>query len=277
MGVNFNSIVIIESLKETELDGTSSLKHSLLEYSEKRSFSFEYFKVYNSQEFIGVLTGLASKTGSNYTPIIHLAIHGSKIGLNLIHEEVKWEIVEPIFSQINFKSKNNLVITLAVCYGSYILELFSLNPERAPFFAIIGTKKEIQGNLIDDFFIDFYNILLDTLNFDLAFEINETSKYKSAGIQKMDSVLFIYSVIKNYIFDINNGKKRHDILEIYKSNFNKKADYEIKSQIQNSEDIIKMMVPILRNKLSEYLMADEYPELKNKFNIPSIEKMLYIQ
>src|SRR5690606_18550279 len=84
--------------------------------------------------------------------LIHFEIHGSVNGFQLKNgDDVSWSEVADLCRVINVAIKNQLIVSLATCFGAYITLGIDVR-QRSPFWGFIGPKNAIvQQDVIEDF------------------------------------------------------------------------------------------------------------------------------
>ncbi len=265
---SFNSIYILESLSEVESEMTCNLYSIIENQCKGTSIETGYQKIYDRLHLIKVLNHINELAKNNgVVPILHLAIHGNEKGLVLIEGTITWEELTPYLSELNYITKCNLVITLAVCYGAFIIELLGLNVGRAPFHAIFGPTVLINANLIDSFFQKFYSSLLSTFDINSAVQVAASCAERELPIVIPTANEFIVNALNDFVDDIKSGKKRHSIIRGYMDKHNIPMPYEIKQKIQYPNDLLNELKPTIASVLENYLMTDIYPENRIRFDV----------
>ena len=275
--INFNSIWVIESLPESELKEVNELIEYLKQITDEKNIGFFVVKVTSKEELIYELKRILNFIDRGLSPIIHMAMHGSVDGLTLLKERISWAEIEPYFSEINLKVKNNLLITLAVCYGSHTIDFYKLNTKRAPFFGFIAPKGEINAKVIDDTLKKFYQNFFDIMHASKAFKksVEGINSQDTLNIIIMDSTSFIVPVLKIFVEKIRKGQKRHDLIKAYEKLCNNKMPYELKNKIQYPEDILALLKPEILEILYRYVMVDISPVNYERLRIAEIEKYIF--
>lgn len=170
----FNTIYVIESLSDDEKQTGEMLYNDIIKRSSERTglHHTKLLKLDNKDSFIKAFEIIKDYSIKGFHPFIHFEIHGSKEknGLVLRSEEiVLWKELADLTRQINIVTKNNLVISLATCYGAYFLnEIKILEP--APFCGCVSTTGKLYEDEIINRFTVFFETIYDNMNFDLAVE-----------------------------------------------------------------------------------------------------------
>lgn len=242
----------------------------------------EYISVDSATEFIQIIEKINQEIlEAKIFPHIHLEMHGSEDGLKFKGSQIRltWEIISNQLKKVNGLCGNNLVVTMAVCFGSYFsIELLkSLNEgesSRSPALFIIGPKEEIsQGKLqegfhyfFDDFLMsrnlgDAYNSLLSNANLE--------NDFRMVSCEDMFESLFM-SLVKNWINeDLSNESKVQYRFQRIISNYfidkrrrpNRNEKKEI-FQRMISEDFYQEFINEHRHS---YFWIDKFPENDKRF------------
>jgi hypothetical protein len=168
----FNKIYIIDSLNDNEPQTGKNLFEDLIRRKTTTSDKLysEFIKVSNKHELVKTFLEIEKLVFKGYGPFIHLEVHGSskKNGLVLKSGELfKWEELSFFTRKINVATKNNLVISLATCYGAYFIEQIRLN-DAAPFNGCVVSASKLTVDEVEVRFNSFFDTLLSSFDFDLA-------------------------------------------------------------------------------------------------------------
>lgn len=175
---SFNHIYVIETLYEDEYGQNEqtgkALYRDLLRWSAERHQWLEasYKFVHNSTELFDALTRIkADATTGKIFPLVHIEGHGNQTGLETGKDEtreiLRWETLTAVFREINVATKNNLLLTIATCYGSNIYKGIRIS-ERAPFFGFIAPLAKVSFGEIAEGFNTFFDSIINTSRFDDA-------------------------------------------------------------------------------------------------------------
>jgi len=178
----FNTIYVIESLfDQDEKTGEILFNDTIKRNSERTGlFHTKFLSVTDKTTLIEYLKLINSNSKNQYHPFIHFEIHGSngKDGLVLNSGElVTWNELADETRQINLTTKNNLVISLATCYGAYFCKEMNIL-KAAPFCGCVCATSAIPTIEIIPRFTIFFETLFETLDFDLAItQLNEANNF----------------------------------------------------------------------------------------------------
>lgn len=178
---SFNKIYVIESLKQGEIKTGKNIYNDLIRWKTLNTDPLysEYIEVSNKKSFNETMLYINSKVEKGVLPFIHFEMHGSddKKGLVLNSDElVSWEELGIATRIINISTKNNLIVSLATCYGAFFLSSIDMNKE-APFSCFISTIEEVSTYEIEMDFTAFFETVLSTTDFNLAVaNLNKSNK-----------------------------------------------------------------------------------------------------
>jgi hypothetical protein len=160
--ISYNNVVVIQSLRIGDRPTGKELYDNIIRrYCDLKETIAYYREVGCKSEFDTVLSNLVRAVKNhNNLPILHLEIHGGKVGLELSNGElVSWEELASYLREINIVLKNNLLVTLAVCKGIMLYQAADFY-QPAPFWGIIGPKHKVGDTTLLTDFTEFYSLLL---------------------------------------------------------------------------------------------------------------------
>lgn len=216
----------------------------------------------------------------NSYPHIHLECHGNNDGICLTNKtRLTWHNLASLTTNINGLCKNNLVVSMALCYGGHfnvtlIENLNASKVSRAPAVAIVGPEKVISYGQLQDGFAYFFDTFLTTRNlYEAVKSLNIHSKYEGKyiyhsceGMYKSLAEYFLKSTLQESMMTRNK--------------FNERMNRIIKSyRLQTGRSINKKQIGLLRNRMLEkdtylgileemrntYYWIDQFPENEKRF------------
>lgn len=97
-------------------------------------------------------------------PILHIEAHGSPEGIETTSGELlTWEALKQPLTSINTTCRLNLIVLLAACDGADLGRVVQLT-DRAPVWAIIGPRRPVCDDELEDADRAFYRTLFSTRN-----------------------------------------------------------------------------------------------------------------
>jgi len=164
----FNAIYIIESLAFHDRKTGQELYEDILRYMPYKIpyLKAEFFRVNNRSEFLKLFEDLYGHVKLGQHPFLHFEIHGSTSGLVLNSGELfSWSEVACKLRELNIVTKNNILVSLATCYGAYIYG--SILPSKpSPFYGFIGPWEKVTENDILNSFTKFFEFIKETDDFE---------------------------------------------------------------------------------------------------------------
>ena len=205
----FNSIWIVESLRENDSKTGRKLHEFLHDYSlaNELDLNLNFVTPNSSDDFLGVLTQIkeAVTNDDSLIPLLHIECHGSIDGLWTSSGEcVTWEELRSYLVDINFACRNNLIVNVAACNGIYLIHT-ATKLERAPFWAVIGPDSIVYGVSIEGGFQDFYRTFFETGNANNAIDaLNAT--VDEADFQFVSAIRIFTNAYRKYDADHCHGE-----------------------------------------------------------------------
>jgi len=163
------NIIIIESLtgeRQTGLEIYNDCIKRKIDFGNK-DFIHRYHSVNSKEELVELLKYYIHN--ADYFPggiLLHFEMHGdsAKRGLVLSNGNlVEWEELIDLFREINLKTKNNLFITMATCFGRYLYK--GVDPyKKSPYSGYISASTAIYPDEIIEKYITLFDYLIDNGN-----------------------------------------------------------------------------------------------------------------
>lgn len=200
---SFNKIYILESLDESEIQTGKNIFNDLIRWKTNGNYSLysEYFNINNKVDFDNSFLHIKSDIKRGFYPFIHFEMHGSKRKGGLIlksREQISWQELSKFTRDINITTKNNLIISLATCYGSNFINSIDIN-EVAPFSCCISTLEEITAEEVEVNFMSFFETILSTTDFNLAVDNLNKSNQEHNKYHFFSSEEFLEMILEKLI------------------------------------------------------------------------------
>lgn len=166
-------VVVIESLPDGEIHtGTRLYEDELIPISNRdESFETSFYSVGTIKEFEHAVKDVVRKLSGDELVALHVEAHGGEEkGIRLSSGEyLGWKEFMDLCRILNVKLGGLLIITLAMCYSLPILG--SVEPtKRAPFKAVLLTRRDVTVDEIERGFVTFYSQYRNPLDFFKAIE-----------------------------------------------------------------------------------------------------------
>lgn len=201
-GFQFNKIIIIQSLDDTE-SRTGELLYSFIYDKLEKNYDgigLELVNIEYAAEFQMFMEKLAAETKKGLCPIIHIECHGDEHkGLEFKNgSELSWEELSSELLNLNVATDFNLFLTISACYGLYFIS--QLNPLKpAPTWGVVGPSDTVYPDELLAGFKMFYKCFLETLDFDYASESLSKHKLSKGYWHCQNAESWFIQVAINYV------------------------------------------------------------------------------
>ncbi len=277
---NSNKIYLIESLEGQDKQMASDLfNYTIKPNIDKAIEEAEYIEVKNKDEFLQALNRILDDVKNNGKfPYIHIEAHGDEKGIGLIDDDgIDWPDFTEIIKEINIASRNNLFISMAACYGGYIVstaatELYHNYDPRAPFFGFVGPTETIYPSELESGFKGWFRELLQNRNTKAALlALNKESQYDANfEFNNCEGLFLVVAKKFGSTFIANRMKYMHKepqkYFEFYKDMF--EWTYDRPFAITDFQTIITsndFYTDFLNKKREHFYMIDLYPDNDDRF------------
>ncbi|TCC98448.1 hypothetical protein [Pedobacter hiemivivus] len=232
--LKYNGVVVIQSLPDNEPQtGKQLYDDTIARWCDKYEHGKYFYNPSSKKELLDVLNEVCNNVlKDDLMPILHFELHGFKKGLELKNkEQILWHEFMDHCRLINIRTNNQLIITLASCWGSEIWRMIDIT-KPSPYWGYIGPKEEISsGDLMEDF-SDFYDSLLTEQNLDNAlkklafndrrhkyiylhakgiFEHHIEKNYKGTTINKNETFKRLAKQAKEHYPNLNRAERRNRV------------------------------------------------------------------
>lgn len=161
---SFSHIFIIQSLSPGQESTGTRLHEDLMSHRafHQRTLTITLTKVADRSALISTLDTIHTDVMAHgIRPIVHIECHGDEEGLEMADgSSCSWLDLTPYLVSINTASRCNLLVTLAACFGGYLIKVIDVR-EHAPFLALIGPPESVQAGHLLSHYSNFYTKLLD--------------------------------------------------------------------------------------------------------------------
>lgn len=255
--LDFNSVIVIQSLKKSEKQTGKDLYDDIIKRTcEQKGYISLYFEAESKEALENCFNEIYTLCKSqSLFPIIHFEIHGSRSGFQMEnYDEVSWENVSDLCRTINLTTNNQLIVSLATCLGAYITLGIDIR-KVSPFWGFLGPKDLInQEDVIEDF-SRLFEELLSSLNIEKALIAINSNRTKYAYLPAQ-------IIFEKYLEERIFGKKM-DKVEKFNSLKSKTKD-----AFPNSNRIDRRK--FLKDKLKKFDRDKLIIALKNHFLMNNI-------
>lgn len=281
MQIHFDRIYIIESLQPGETLTGTNLHTSLLR--DKSSIHPDFESVLRNpadkSEWNQLFAEIAEDCRRNgHSPIIHFEVHGDsmKRGLVLTSKElVTWEELYQNLAPINLAIRNELFVTMAVCFGNFWLSSAVLN-RPAAFRGMVGSFHKLYEDDLIIRFDAFYRELFSSFDLNKAYDALKRANpslpdhYGCYSAEEIFALAFT-GYEKSYCSP-ESLKARADAAIAANGNMNRRERRQFERSFIKEE--LKKHEPYFRHCYQTFFMLDRFPELADTIGFGnSLRKM----
>lgn len=246
----FNSIYVIDSLAKDEFQTATDLYEDIIR---RRLMTVGFVKGYHvhvdsQEELFALLDDIKNKVlQEGQSPFLHFEIHGKPEGFVLCSgETILWERLTEGLRAINVASLNNVFVSLATCFGAYIIgEVRPTMP--SPFFACVAPWEEVTGDDVLESFGTFFDFILSVqfpnrINFNDAVNLLNLANGRPWRYHHYNSELLFEKVFEDYERSLWTGRAHSDrvkmlTMEVYNQPLNQRSKNSIRREVE--ERLIK--------------------------------------
>ena len=264
---SFNKIYVIETLHTDEKQTGKALFDDLLHRTTYRhgwfDASYEFAK--NKKQLFRALQRIKlDAISGKIFPFIHIEGHGNATGLEVGKDNtrgiVKWEELTNAFRKINIATKNNLMLSVASCYGSNIYKGIRIS-ERAPFFGFVAPVEEVTFGEIAEGYNAFFDRIINTTEFDDAvLTLRGAFNGRAPRFTYIHCETLFRKVADNILEEwrdpIENKKSLLGAITRNMSNVHVRLKYSIPQIIENCTHAVSQRENYLQNWHDNFLMKD---------------------
>lgn len=248
---------------------------------EIKNISSEYIDINSKEDFKEMLLKIERNARENEEiPFLHFECHGSPDGIILKSTgKINWGLFANLLTRINVACKNNLFVSMASCYGGYLIlplikKLTEGEKSRAPYFGYIGPTSEIKYGELEDGFSKFFDVLLDTLDMDKSIEmLNKFSNYKR--VYSHNSCKGVFDLVIEYFLSNDLFKKFNsklsftahirDLAKQYFRETGRIPTHQDYNRLSSTVADKKFYLDYFNKMREDFFMIDLYPEIEDRF------------
>ena len=270
--LNIDTVAIIESLSAHEKK-TGKMLHDHLQAKGREA---TYQSVETDAQFTAAIQEVERMCRSlGKKPALHFEIHGNENGFGLSGGEfVPWARVRQDIINLNFQLKNHLLVSMAVCEGTWLLSIMRAT-RTSPFNCLVSSQAVIYEQDIERGFPAFYDALSagDSLE-EATCKLNLVQNNSHFDLTTTEEVFA--NVFEKYFsewcnpkaMDIRSKKISQQLTQM------KVTDRELKHKLVQlyRNTVTKEQEPMFEKYRAAFFMHDAYPENKAEF-CPTYEEL----
>jgi hypothetical protein len=271
---HFDSIHIIESLRQTDLRTGSELVTNVLQpivASKKLNIRVELHAPTTKDQFVHTLWKIAAESRDRgSSPILHIEVHGGESGIQVSSCEcISWTELKTALTEINTVSRLNLLVVMAACKGAHLVRIL-WPTDRAPVWALIGPTEDITEENVHTDFTSFYNEFLTKFDGRAALEALNQQKVGGGAWRYLyyPTRYFFRSVYHEYLLELTSEtalsqRKDRIVAEILESRpALSHHEASIRASIQGALRDHQTHFEQMKN---HFFMFDLYPDNRDRF------------
>lgn len=256
----FDKIYILQSLKGEEATGDEVEKRiRYVSHSLNVEPPVELINTDTREEFFDVLAKINSEVSNGAMPFIHFEVHGSPQGFGLSNgESVEWNDIKEPIRQINIDCNNNLFISLATCFGGYLLGTYSYS-DPCPFYGYIGPVTFIWNKDAEVSFSEFFETLLRTNDMNQAIDaLHEAAPVNKGNYSFLNCHSFYDQLLKVYHDPETKEKRVANLMSLTKQ----LPNYKNASDELTREHVKAAMAVAEKHELSKWKASFFHQNIK---------------
>ena len=216
---------------------------------QNKEFFCNYYKVENLKDFRKVIRSLIKESTSGYVITLHIEAHACEDGVQLKSGEfIKWKLFFDIVRPLNIQQRGLLLINTAMCYS--LSSIVDIDPEdRAPFFAMVVSKRKVSSEEIIDGYVTFYN------NFNNICDFAKAYSFMAAQTTNRDNTTTPFSILtaQQWFDSITDVNRDPSFLKAIASDYIRKEEL---SSINSVYEVIIGAINKLKRRKSFFLLED---------------------
>lgn len=200
--LKFNKVFVLDCLPNNPKSTAKELYDDCLVHYKSKEIDVQLIKIASKEQLLDLLDEICYDVKYGIYPILHFECHGSikliQIGENVF---IYWYELQQYLININKATGNNLIITMAACFGIHLIETVDAN-ECAPFSILIGPDNSIDERLLLKCFMEFYTRFFHNSKLFQGYNNSNTILSESnckVRFQIFSSEIFFYNVFCKYI------------------------------------------------------------------------------
>lgn len=268
----FNSIVLVKSLENHEVD-TSTVLKEFIEGNE--GYNTEVFKLlqieaHNAEGFKTLVNDLIAPAKQGMRPILNLDCHGNERDGLIFKDDsvISWEELAECLRPLNQASQFNLIVILSCCFGAHFMSGLGVI-QAAPCAFIVAPTHEINSGEIIAGLFSFYDSLFKTFNIVQAVLEARRRTLTDGDWYAEFAALWYIEVVNGYLKTYcTKAESRKRVEELFQKH---KADGNTARYGRTSMSGIKRAmaeahrIGLITKYFDTYFMIDKLPETRARF------------
>lgn len=255
-----NSIILISSSRAGEENVGRRLAEDLGQLRiALHDFHFEHHNVSSRQDFVELMRNISRQAKKGLRPIIHFDMHGDQrrgLELNPSRDFAAWPELVAWLRKINIRTRNNLCVVAASCYGLNMIRPISIH-NAVPFYCLIAPEQEVSLGFVDEKMSLFYRRLLEKGSLEDAFRAIE-EPFKQFHCEKMLAIV-LAKYIKQQCKGAGFRKRKEQLITGAVACGVPRTEESLKHLRQLVKENIRPSEHLIQKYASQFLIGKEFP------------------
>lgn len=207
LGFQLSKIVILDAVPPGERQTGLELFHTLdAKLTGHDVLTVERGVCGTPAALLAALDRLSEEASQGIIPLIHIECHGGRKGLSLPDKKtLEWHHVAKRLNEINLHTGFNLVVVLAACFGSYLINQGSMKKPWPCWCLIAPTSAAKDDRLLKGFEL-FYGELLTSFKMENAIMALQSQSLGQAQWHVGTADYWFWFLVRNFLEIQTRGK-----------------------------------------------------------------------
>jgi hypothetical protein len=271
--IDIDTVAIIESLSANE----KKTGNMLFDHIQAQGRDATYLPVETEAQFTNAIQEAERMCRSlGKKAALHFEIHGDEHGFSLSGGElVQWARVRQDIINLNFQLKNHLLVSMAVCRGTWLLSIMKATT-TSPFHSLVSSQEDIYEPDIERGFPVFYDALFagDTLE-EATHKLNLAQNGSQFDLTTTENVFA--KVFENYFAKWCNQKAMALRAKNIRAQLTRLGvkDRELRHKLVQlyKRTLTAQQEPTFEDYRAKFFMHDDYPANMAEF-CPTYEELI---
>lgn len=255
-----NAVILISSSRAGEENVGRRLAEDLDQLRiALHDFHLEHHNVTSRQDLVELLRKIARQAKKGLRPIIHFDMHGDQhrgLELNPSRDFATWPELVAWLRRINKRTRNNLCVVAASCYGLQMIRPISIH-NAVPFYCLIAPEKEVSLGFVDQKMSLFYRQLLEKGSLEDAFREIE-GEFQQFHCEKMLTIV-LTKYIKQQCKGAGFMKRKEQLISGAVARGAPRTAESLKRLRHLIRETIRPSESLIQKYASQFLIGREYP------------------
>ena len=166
-----NAVYVVQLLgPQDQQTGEILFRETLVPAAKSSGLLVRFANLASDADLVPALYAIAEQCArEGMSPVLHLESHANSTGVGMSAPKVSWAQLRPALVAINTATKLNLLVTMAACYGAYLIR--TIDPTLpTPLWGLVGPAEQVVETDVLLGFRAFYRTLALTLDLNAAID-----------------------------------------------------------------------------------------------------------